>query len=38
MRMVGGKEEVVRDRVSWRQTIPCGEPKREQLKEKRMFS
>lgn len=38
LKMVGGteeEEEVVRDRVSWRQKIPGGEPKREQLKEKR---
>lgn len=39
MRMVGATEEeeegeVVRDGVSWRQTISCGEPKRERLKEK----
>lgn len=40
MKMVSGteEEEVVRDRVSWRQSVPCGEPKREQLKEKRTFS
>lgn len=38
--MVGGteEEEVVRDRVSWRQAGPCGEPKRQQLKGKRTFS
>lgn len=42
MKMIGGTEEeekvVVRDRGSWRQTVPCGEPKKEQLKEKRPLS